>query len=425
MNSIEKEKWVREQLLDCFENPSVTSRFVIQKREKLNGKIYKYCPILDDITDDNGKVQHQQQYAIENIENSILYMSRIKNFNDPFDSYVSFSMEAIISKIVAKSLSIKEFDSSMFEGVLPLLVEGILTDGYVDDEQSSNSNYLLELIEASPEFLEGGNLTDEQKTVGVMKMIGKVLQDGISGKAEVNNLTDAYSSDPALLISEILRVAISHPQEFGVQTELMDLEQMKEATKELKAQMDDLRPDISEAIKKNRDTINNTYYVACFSTTFDNALMWAHYANKHKGFCVEYDLGQAKIDDDLLINLFPVIYSQKRAMVPDSLFDYSDIENMKVSTNDISTVDLILSLLQKSDVWQYEDEWRLILYDEIEKLKNNKYSVDCISKIILGCSIEPYYKNRLVELCQAKKIKLSKMQLAETEYKLIEIPILE
>ncbi|WP_353423351.1 DUF2971 domain-containing protein [Christensenella massiliensis] len=425
MNSIEKEIWVREQLIDCFENPSLTPQFLLQKREKLKGKIYKYCPILDDVIDKNGKVQHQQQYAIENIENSILYMSKIKNFNDPFDSYVSFSMEAAIGKIVAKSLSNQSFNSSVVEESIPLLVEGILNDGFTEDEQSPNLSYLLEIMEDIPELLKWGDLTEEQRTAGMVKMMGKIFQDGISGKAEINDLATACSNNPASIISEMLRGIISYPQLFGVQAESLGLEQMKEATKGLKAQMSSLRPEISEAIKKMRDTINNTFYVACFSTSFDNALMWAHYANKHKGFCVEYDLERAKIDDDLLINLFPVIYTKKRAMVPDSLFNYSDMENIKVSTDNITTVDLILSLLQKSDIWQYEDEWRLILYDEIKKLKDSKFSVDCISKIVLGCNIEPYYENQLVELCQEKKLQLSKMQLAETEYKLIENPILE
>ena len=119
-----------------------------------------------------------------------------------------------------------------------------------------------------------------------MKMMGKIFQDGISGKAEINDLATACSNNPASIISEMLRGIISYPQLFGVQAESLGLEQMKEATKGLKAQMSSLRPEISEAIKKMRDTINNTFYVACFSTSFDNALMWAHYANKHKGFCV-------------------------------------------------------------------------------------------------------------------------------------------
>jgi hypothetical protein len=48
------------------------------------------------------------------------------------------------------------------------------------------------------------------------------------------------------------------------------------------------------------------------SKTFKDELLWAHYANSHKGFCVEYDL-------ELLANSyksfetfsFPVIYNKK------------------------------------------------------------------------------------------------------------------
>lgn len=92
--------------------------------------------------------------------------------------------------------------------------------------------------------------------------------------------------------------------------------------------------------------------------------MWAHYASKHKGFCIEYDL--LKASENLLVNLHPVIYSKERARVPKSLFDISDIKSIKVSTNNESLVDLIVAFLRKSDIWKYENEWRLLLFGDNE-----------------------------------------------------------
>ena len=156
-----------------------------------------------------------------------------------------------------------------------------------------------------------------------------------------------------------------------------------------------------------------------FSTDVNNALMWAHYTNKHKGFCVEYDL--YKTDNKaFLINLHPVIYSERRASVPTSLFDLSDISNIKVSTTDESIVDLFCAMLTKSNVWNYENEWRLLLYDEIEELTENKFKIDCISKIILGCRIEEKYEQEIKEICNKNGIHLSKMKLDENSYQLHE-----
>lgn len=38
--------------------------------------------------------------------------------------------------------------------------------------------------------------------------------------------------------------------------------------------------------------------------------MWSHYANKHTGFCVEYDI--SLLDNFYKLNLFPVLYSNNR-----------------------------------------------------------------------------------------------------------------
>ena len=46
MNSIEKEIWVREQLIDCFENPSLTPQFLLQKRGKAKRKNLQVLPYI-------------------------------------------------------------------------------------------------------------------------------------------------------------------------------------------------------------------------------------------------------------------------------------------------------------------------------------------------------------------------------------------
>ena len=51
--------------------------------------------------------------------------------------------------------------------------------------------------------------------------------------------------------------------------------------------------DLGEAIELNiimdrkNDLISN-YRIFCVTECYNNALMWAHYANRHTGFCVGY-----------------------------------------------------------------------------------------------------------------------------------------
>ena len=47
--------------------------------------------------------------------------------------------------------------------------------------------------------------------------------------------------------------------------------------------------------------------ISCLSESDSSLLMWAHYANNHKGMCVEYELLQ--ISEQLKFSPIPVIYT--------------------------------------------------------------------------------------------------------------------
>lgn len=79
--------------------------------------------------------------------------------------------------------------------------------------------------------------------------------------------------------------------------------------------------------------------ICCFSRTKDSTLMWSHYANSHKGFCVEYKTNQ-EIDD---INPLDVNY----------------IPNFKKANYFDKAKDSIFHLIySKSIEWNYEEELR-------------------------------------------------------------------
>ena len=49
--------------------------------------------------------------------------------------------------------------------------------------------------------------------------------------------------------------------------------------------------------------------LCCFSAINDSLLMWTHYADNHKGYCIEYDLEALNEDHAFRTNLYPVISS--------------------------------------------------------------------------------------------------------------------
>ena len=100
-----------------------------------------------------------------------------------------------------------------------------------------------------------------------------------------------------------------------------------------------------KANEKLREYLKNSG-VFCMSELNDNILMWSHYSDCHRGFCVEF----VRSSQNLLGNIEttnPVIYSCNYP----SPSPFSD-EGRRHIFDDL--------FLTKSTDWVYENEWRLI-----------------------------------------------------------------
>jgi len=93
------------------------------------------------------------------------------------------------------------------------------------------------------------------------------------------------------------------------------------------------------------DIIRDQRGVACFATTPSSLLLWAHYADGHRGFCLEFDTSA-----DFFGKAHPVSYA---ANVP--------VLNAVDFLTDRPAEDLFEAIfLTKSKHWSYEEEWRLV-----------------------------------------------------------------
>jgi hypothetical protein len=82
--------------------------------------------------------------------------------------------------------------------------------------------------------------------------------------------------------------------------------------------------------------------VLCLTTEKADVLMWAHYADSHRGICVGFDSGATPFN-----TARAVVYSQQRAVI-----------SQDAESDDDQIIDL--ALLTKSLHWSYEHEWRAI-----------------------------------------------------------------
>ncbi|WP_417560490.1 DUF2971 domain-containing protein [Marinomonas sp.] len=122
------------------------------------------------------------------------------------------------------------------------------------------------------------------------------------------------------------------------------------------------------SIQHNNELNNNfsTYFnnfmsshgVISLSESYDNLLMWAHYAKDHKGLVIELD-----IDD---INPFSIFNSYNIPKSSDACFTKVNYRKERHYTDNITPEkierDVALHYYRtKSDEWIYEKEWRFIV----------------------------------------------------------------
>ena len=69
---------------------------------------------------------------------------------------------------------------------------------------------------------------------------------------------------------------------------------------------------------RSRNIVDTIWRVGCLTESPCNRLMWSHYANNHRGLCIEYDFS-AFNSFSAGVTFAPVIYSSKRPQVPEKL----------------------------------------------------------------------------------------------------------
>lgn len=126
----------------------------------------------------------------------------------------------------------------------------------------------------------------------------------------------------------------------------------------------------SQKTQKANDKAQQELYLKAFSFEENNNLMWSHYADEHRGICIEYNFNYAPAE--VTQHLYPVQYSNKR-------FTFQNPDSLKPHP---------FLLLQKSKDWKYEKEFRLIYQRDKQKDKLSEkdfvVKLNCITKIIFG-----------------------------------------
>lgn len=167
--------------------------------------------------------------------------------------------------------------------------------------------------------------------------------------------------------------------------------------------------------KKNAEHINSSIGILSLSERWDNPLMWAHYTDSHKGFCVGFDSNSDFFqknnnhENDLKKWFVPVKYDNNRAEIP--------TESGYFISYDV--------LFTKSPDWEYEKEVRLLLLLEYaeKKFPGNPYDIflyrvphKIIKEVLVGINTSEQDLVTIKEFCIGKNIPLFKCKISDFKF---------
>ena len=422
-----------------------------EKLADINLPLYKYCYVCEN----SSHTKNAIDYNIENLENDLLYFQDPAKFNDPFDCYLGFSQNQLLKDLLVQEFRKKGQYSPTTKRIIDMLFhipskeesfELLTSDGIIQESINMINQYLSDdpvhnyLISFLSDLSENNRelflkiITGKSTILDRHKFIDLMFENVTFKEYFVKNIKGNYSESFFDIVKYEMQLKDedcpnnSKDNTEGATFSIIDLllnlsyffkydSIQQEDINKIKQEFDSKS---HEALKQARKIISDHFKITCLSERMDSPLMWAHYANKHFGFCLEYDFTSTLIGPrypDLLsaqLMLFPVHYTETRPLLTKTIFDRKNIINyMKTRQIPNATFEKIMyELLSKSKDWDYEKEWRILNISGNPSMRLPKPR-----KIFLGANMEDTIKQRIISIAKNKKIPVYQMFLSADRYK--------
>lgn len=132
--------------------------------------------------------------------------------------------------------------------------------------------------------------------------------------------------------------------------------------------------------------------VACFSSKCDDLLMWAHYADGHRGFCLEFST-----QSEPFSRAEPVTYCDS---IP-------EVNPLDILDGKSTGPDLMQMMLRtKFTCWQYEEEWRIL---HMRAGTAYSYPFEALTGVYFGVSMSRGQKDVIGQLLLGTPVRLYEM----------------
>ncbi|MCK4375269.1 MAG: DUF2971 domain-containing protein, partial [Candidatus Brocadiae bacterium] len=136
-----------------------------------------------------------------------------------------------------------------------------------------------------------------------------------------------------------------------------------------------------ERLAQFTEQLRNQVGMVCLSEISNDLLMWSHYADGHRGVCVEFTAREPR-HVDFIGSAQPVTYKD-------------EIPQVKLYTDDTQIL-VRAAVLTKASHWAYEKEWRdidMVLGPGVKNLPGG-----VISGVIFGCRMTDKHRNWIRDL---------------------------
>ena len=179
---------------------------------------------------------------------------------------------------------------------------------------------------------------------------------------------------------------------------------------------------IKEEYNNSKNTLDR-FKISCFSESPYLMLMWSHYANEHKGFCIEYEIPECSDESEkILRNIYPVIYTDTRNDLSSAFLNWESSGSPGI---DGLCEMYKYGLLSKSLDWKHQKEWRLISVDDIIDVDDHD---NCqffkIKKVYLGHDMSPEDRKEIIQICKEKNIPYIGVTIADNCFEMRDCDVL-
>lgn len=124
------------------------------------------------------------------------------------------------------------------------------------------------------------------------------------------------------------------------------------------------------------ESLSTEIGIYCLSERYDSLLMWAHYADKHQGFCIEFDADETT----------PFFGTAQKVRYSDT---YPVVDFFNTPRDE--QVDQIF--LTKSEDWCYENEWRIVDHEQGSGIR--EYPEKLMKSVTFGLRMPTFDRERI------------------------------